>query len=261
MLRDLSVLYSTSKLQMKQSLARPTYKFCLAVQPIIYSIITYMMFKDSGQKNFAAFAILGTGILTLWSTICFSSAGDIERERYSGTLEAIYSTPTDFRTIILGKIIGNTLLGIAPFIISFVIIKFIFGAQVYINNIPTFLVSFLIALISFMGISILFATWFTLSRDARMLMNCIEYPVFILCGVLFPIEILPAWTRPFSYALSPTWAVKLLRMSIEGITDVKLFYSYMLILLIITICYFLSAYLLFNRIDKQTRIKASLGVS
>lgn len=261
MLRDLSILYSTSKLQMKQSLVRPTYKFCLAVQPIIYSIITYMMFKDSGQKNFAAFAILGTGILTLWSTICFSSAGDIERERYMGTLEAIYSTPTSFRTIVLGKIIGNTILGIAPFIISYVIIRFIFGAQVYINNIPIFLLSFLVTILSFMGISMLFATWFTLSRDARMLMNCIEYPVFILCGVLFPIEILPIWTRPFSYALSPTWAVKLLRMSIEGINDFKMFYTYLLILVSITIIYFVSAYMLFNRIDKETRIRATLGVS
>jgi len=257
--RDLTILFSTAKLQMKQSLARATFKFTMIIQPIAYSIVTYLMFQDSGQKNFAAFSILGTGILTLWSTICYSSAGDIERERYMGTLESIYSTSTNFKIIILGKIIGNTILGIVPFVISYLIIRFIFGAQVYINNIPVFLLSFFISIISFIGISTLIATLFTLTKSARMLMNCVEYPVFILCGVLFPIEILPIWTRPFSYILSPTWSVKLLRMSIDGISDLKNFYTYLLILICVTMIYFVSAYQLFKKIDKETRINATLG--
>jgi ABC-2 type transport system permease protein len=92
-------------------------------------------------------------------------------------------------------------------------------------------------------------------------MNCIEYPIFILCGILFPIEMLPKWTTPLSYILSPTWAARILRMSVEGIENTKLFYYYTCVLVGITIIYFILSYILYNIIDKRTRINGTLEVS
>lgn len=246
---------------MKQSLSRPTYRFCLIFQPIVYSIITYMMFKRSGQDNFVSFVVLGTGILTLWSCICFSSAGDIQRERFMGTLQVIYATPTNFKIIMFGKILGNTILSLVPFGISFVVVKVIFNGDIYIEAPSAFIISAILTLLSFVSISLLFSAIFTLSRSSRILMNCLEYPIFILCGVLFPIDILPKWTMLFSYMLSPTWAVRILRMSLEGIHNKTLFCEYLIILILITIAYLIASYFLYNLIDKKTRINGTLGVS
>ncbi len=257
----LETIFETSKIQMKQSFSRATYRFCLLIQPIIYTIITYMMYKNSGLNNFVAFVVLGTGLLTLWSCICFSSAGDIERERYMGTLEVIYCSPTNFKLIMLGKILGNTILGLVPLLISLIIVKFFFNGNIFIKEPLIFTISFLLTIVSFIGISMLFASLFTLSRSSRILMNCIEYPFFILCGVLFPIEILPQWTVPFSYILSPTWAVKILKMGVNGIDNISTFYTYSIILILLTMIYFILANVLFNVIDKKTRINATLGVS
>jgi len=260
MLKNMKILYSSSILQMKQSFGRATYRFCVIVQPIIYALVSFMMFKDSGQENFAAYVILGTGILSLWSSICFSSAGDIERERFMGNLEILSSVPADFRIIILGKVIGNTVLGLLSMIITYLFVLVVFRVNMEIESPLIFTISLLISLLSFMGISMVLATCFTLSRNARALMNVLEYPVFILCGVLFPIEILPLWTRPLSYILSPTWAIKLLRMSVLGIDDYRVFLYNLMVLLIITIVYFVGSVKLFNRVDRETRIKATLGV-
>lgn len=261
MINMLETICNTFTLQIKHSFARPIYKYCLLVQPIIYSIITYMMFRNSGQSNFASFVVLGTGILNLWSCICFSSAGDIERERLMGTLQVIYCTPTNFKVIMFGKILGNTILGLVPFGISFAVVKLFFNGHIYIKEPMAFIVSMLISIASFIGISMVFSGFFTLSRSSRMLMNCIEYPIFILCGILFPIEILPGWTKPLSYILSPTWATRILRMSVEGTDSWELFYSNLGALSILTIAYFILSYVLFNIIDKRTRVTASLGVS
>ncbi|KAB3529858.1 ABC transporter permease [Alkaliphilus serpentinus] len=260
MITVLETIYSTAKLQMKEAVTRPTFRFCLLIQPIIYSLITYKMFINSGHDNFVAYTVLGTGILTLWSCICFSSAGDIERERYMGTLQVIYNTPTNFKVIILGKILGNTMLGLLPFFISFAFVRLFLGGDMYIKDPMAFGISMIITIASFMGISMLFAAVFTLSRSSRILMNCIEYPVFILCGILFPIEILPKWTIPLSYILSPTWAVKLLRLSVEGLEGNDIFCKYFGILTTITIIYFILSNILFKIIDNKTRIKATLGV-
>jgi ABC-2 type transport system permease protein len=261
MMTLLETIYNTFKLQLKQSFARPTYKYCLIIQPILYTVITYMMFKNSGQTNFVSYVILGTGILTLWTCVCFSSAGDIERERFMGTLLVIYCTPTNFKIIVVGKILANTILGMIPFVISFASVKVFFQGEIYVKEPIAFLVSMIITIISFVSISLVFSAFFTLSRSAVILMNCIEYPIFILCGILFPIEMLPRWTNFFSYMLSPTWAVRILRMSIDGISNKGTFYSYLSILIAITIFYFIFSNILFNVIDKKTRIKGTLGVS
>jgi ABC-2 type transport system permease protein len=260
MLSMMKIIWGSCMIQMKQSFARATFKFCVLVQPIIYAVITFMMFKNSGIENFTSYVVLGTGIMSLWSSICFSSAGDIERERYMGTLEIVTSVPVQFKIIMLGKVLGNTILGLMSMVITFVFVSVVFGEVLIIANPMIFIVSLIISLLSFMAISMLLAPSFTLSRNSRALMNCLEYPIYILCGVLFPIEVLPMWIRPLSYMLSPTWAVKLLRDSSLGVQDFDKFFISLGVLIVITIIYSMAASKLFDRIDKETRIKATLEV-
>jgi ABC-2 type transport system permease protein len=92
-------------------------------------------------------------------------------------------------------------------------------------------------------------------------MNCLEYPIFILCGFVFPIDILPSFIKLLSYALSPTWAVKILMESSLGINDFSMFYKKIFILLFISIVYFIISKILFSKIDRRTRIEATLGGS
>ena len=119
----------------------------------------------------------------------------------------------------------------------------------------------IVPVISFkIAIAMLMSACFTLSRNARALMNCMEYPVYILCGIVFPIEILPVWTRPLSYILSPTYTVKLLRMTMLGIENYNEYYILLGILFMITIIYSLLAVSFYGFIDKRTRVLATLGV-
>lgn len=258
---NLKSIYSSSLLQIKQSFGRPMFRFCVFVQPILYGIITYFMFKKSGMNNFVAYSILGTGLLSLWSTICFSSVGDISRERFMGTLEVISCTPTKFEIIMLGKVLGNTLWGAVSMIISYIFITVAFRTSMIIVHPLIFIGTFIISLVSFIGISLVLASVATLSRKTGIIMNMLEFPVYILCGILFPIEILPIWTRLLSWILSPTWVVKLLKMSVLGIENYEMYFKYMVILIFITMVYFILARILFKEIDKKTRIHATLGVS
>jgi ABC-2 type transport system permease protein len=260
-LDNLKSIYSSSLLQIKQSFGRPMFRFCVFVQPILYGIITYFMFKKSGMSDFVAYSILGTGLLSLWSTICFSSVGDINRERFMGTLEVISCAPTKFEIIIFGKVLGNTLWGAVSMLVSFLFITIVFRTSMVLVHPLIFTATFIVALISFIGISLVLASISTLSRKSGIFMNILEFPVYILCGILFPIEILPIWTRPLSWILSPTWVVKLLKMSIFGIENYEVYFKYLFFLIFIKIFYFILDRILFKEIDKKTRIYATLGVS
>lgn len=255
-----SLCLATMIVQMKNSFARKTFQFTLLAQPILYTFITYYMFIYSEIDNYISYVVLGSGLLSLWSCIVFSSAGDIERERWMGTLAILFVAPASFPKIILSKIIGNTILSLLPFIISFLIVRFIFLEPFIITHFYWFLFIFLLSIISFVAIAFLFSVFFTLSKKAGSLMNCMEYPIFILCGMAFPLSMIPEPFHFISYLLTPTYATQLLRSSINGIENLSIFYLQIGLLILLSIIYIVLGILLFHKIDKKIRQKATLEV-
>ena len=254
------VLFSTMRLQMKQSFVRPMYRFCLIASPITRTILLYEMFRNSGQDNFASYAILGSGLMAIWSCICFSSAGDINRERFSGTLALIFAAPAGFPAIVLGKILGNTLLSFVSLLISLVTAAVVYRVPMTLESPGYFLAAMAVLVLSFLGISCVIACLLTLSRRTTLYMNCIEIPFILLCGLSFPIDVLPGWLQSLSRCLAPTWAVELLRMAVQGVTDPLIFWKKVLVTLLLSAGLALFAVWLFQVIDRQVRIRASLEV-
>ncbi|MBO4211261.1 MAG: ABC transporter permease [Oscillospiraceae bacterium] len=257
----LAVLYSTMVLQMKKSFVRPMFRFCLLANPILNTILLYEMFRTAGEESFLAYVVLGAGLMGLWSCICFSSAGDINRERYSGTLALIFATPASFPLIILGKIIGNTLLSLLSLLISLVTAVLLFRVPLSIGSPLLFLAALAGTVTCFVVISSVIACLLTLSRKTELYMNCLEIPIILLCGFVFPVSILPPAVQALSRALSPTYAIELLRMSLYGVTDLRLFWEKFGIMLAITALYAILSGLLYRRIDRRVRIAATLEVA
>lgn len=255
-----NVIYTTMMLQMKQSFARPMFRFCLLLNPVVNTFFLYEMFLNSGEENFLIYVILGGGLMGLWGCICFSSAGDINRERYSGTLPLIYVAPAGFGSIILGKILGNTLLSLLAFVLSYGTACLISGTFVPIICSGAFIGALALTVLSFILVSLCIAYLLMLSRKTELYMNLIELPFILLCGFTFPIEILPQWVQCISVCFAPTWAVRLLRISVEGTGPVAAKTCYeVLILELVLMLLFLKV--IYEWMKRRVRIKATLEVS
>lgn len=255
-----SVLLSTMVLQMKQSFVRPMYQFCLIVSPILNTVLLYEMFRNSGNEDFASYVILGSGLMSLWSCICFSSAGDINRERFSGTLVLIFAAPADFPAIVLGKILGNTILSLVSILISMATALVLYQAPLQLESPGYFLIALVGMIGSFVVISSVIACLLTLSRRTTLYMNCIEIPFILLCGMSFPIDVLPDWLQMVSRCLAPTWAVELIRTTVHGITDVSLFWRDFAIMAALSAALAILSAWLYKVIDRAVRIHAALEV-
>lgn len=258
---DVRAFISSAVSQIKDAVHSKLIQFIIFVQPILYGSLMYLMFKNSGRDNFVAYVILGTGMINLWSTIVYSSAGTIDRERRIGTLEILSAMPVSFGNIIGGKVTGSVLLGLTSTFNGYIFIMIISGEKMSISHSLLFVLNLLLIILSFVAISLILAGLFALSRQVRMLTNASEYPVFILSGLIFPVENLPVFTRPLSYILSPTWGAKTLRMCVFGIEDKALFQRELLILAVITITYFVIAKIMFGLLMKKIRYEGSLGVA
>ena len=193
----MKVIFSSSIVHMKQAIARSMFRYCLVLNPLCNAILLGLMYNEKSNQEFTLYAILGTSLSSFWTIICFSSAADINREKYLGTLPILFTSPSGFKKIIFGKLLGNSLWGVLAFLINVFFVILLFKRFLVIKNFVLLIILLLIAVLTFVSIGMLMCSAFTLSRSARLLMNLIEYPFLLLTGMVFPLNILPSYITWF----------------------------------------------------------------
>ena len=254
------VLLSTMLLQMKQSFVRPMFRFCLLANPVLNTILVCEMFRNSGRTDFAAYAVLGAGLMGLWGCICFSSAGDLNRERYMGTLSLLFAVPAPVETVLWGKILGNTLLSLGTLLLAWLTAGVLYGTWAIPARPGWLLLALVVTILCFLQVSVLTAWLLTLSRKTTLYMNCLELPVVFLCGFVVPVEELPAWLQAISNLLPPTWVVRLLRMAVAGVPDENAFWRYLGILAVLMLAAGLLSRRCGRAVDRRVRVLGNLEV-
>lgn len=219
-----------SEIQFKELLRDRMFKYTILIQPIIFTLLFNFMYPKNtpllGNR-----IIISSILMSLWSSLCISSISNIRKERQFGTLEYISSTPTSFMFIIITRTFANILInGISVFICYFVS-KFCLNTDIQIYAPFPFLISIFITIITFISLSILLGSFFTAGRDTVAYINALEYPIYIVCGLSFPISNLPHFLQSFSYIFPPTYGVLAINTSL-GDFDKQIFIYWLLGLLI-----------------------------
>ena len=161
--------------------------------------------------------------------------------------------------IILGKVLGNTLLSLATFGISYVTAGVLAGKLMMIAKPGMFFIAVVFMLLCFIVVSICFAYILMLSRKTELYMNLLEIPIIFLCGFTFPVEALPDGVRIISNCLPPTWAVRMIRMSVTGKNMGEFLTSLGYLSLELLALVIISA-ILYWYMDRSIRIKSTLEV-
>jgi ABC-2 type transport system permease protein len=245
---------------MKLSIARPMFKFIIWISPLFFSTIAIFIYGTDSAETLFHYVVLGSGFMALWSSIVFSSASDVNRERFYGTLEIIFISPVPFAITLIGKILANMLWGLISMVLSFIYLKVVFQLDLVFFHPWLFVVALVFALLALSVFSFFLALVFTLSRQAEALMNFIEYPIYLVCGFLFPISYLPLWIQWVSYLLPPTWAIQLLRdVTTETLSFQTVMMSFTAIT-VLTLLYLVVGMYCYRLMDKKARISGKLGV-
>ena len=78
--------------------------------------------------------------------------------------------------------------------------RLLFGIELTIEHPLIFVLSIPATVISIGTLGFLLAVAFVRHRAAWALGNMFEYPVWLICGFLVPLTLLPDWVRPISWA-------------------------------------------------------------
>jgi len=248
-----------AEMTLRQQMTDGFVIFTVLIQPIIIALLGLFMLKDKGPDA-AVFVVVGSGLTGLWSSLLFISGSSIGRERWSGTLEALVAIPTPFDVIVFGKNLANVSQSLVSMILGYFIAVYVFGYSLVIQQPLLFAVSLLLAVVAFISFGLIIAPIFVMSPGVRAWQNAMEYPVYILCGFLFPVLLLPGWTNPISYILPPYWAARALHGTSTGggsINEILFAWGMMLLFSIIDL---LVASRLFKLMLYKIRVDATLGM-
>ncbi len=135
-------------------------------------------------------------------------------EKKNRSFERLLLAPVPLEILMLAKTSGAILFGMANAFVPVVIALFI--ADLSNVNWWAFVPGvFLIAVVStFMGLFIAVAV--SEVFEAQTFSNFFRFPMIFLCGLFFPIEQLPIFLRPLSYALPLTYGADILHGTTHG---------------------------------------------
>lgn len=245
------------EIELRQNLMDGFVIFGILIQPLIVAFIALWMLRDKGP-DYAIFVVVGSAMTGLWTTLLFNGGNSITSERWTGTLEPLVAAPTSLRVVVFGKVLSNVSQALLSMIGCYTFISIVLGYPLAIEKPGIFFFSLLLTVFAFVCFGLIIASLFILIPDFQRLQNTLEFPVYILCGFLFPVALLPGWTTPLSYILSPYWAARALHGASSGnLTADQIFFA-LLMLALFSAFYILVSRKLYEVVLKRARVDATL---
>ena len=257
--KNMRILMMAFEVEMRQNLMDGFVIFGVLIQPLIVAFMALWMLKGKGP-DYAIFVVVGSGMTGLWTTLLFNGGNSIRGERWNGTLEPTVGSPAPLRVVIYGKVLANVTQSLLSMIGSYLLISLLLGYPLTLAYPWLFFISLIFTVLALVAFGLILASFFVLIPDFGNMVNTLEFPIYILCGFLFPIALLPDWTTPLSYILSPYWAALALHASAQGTLAPLQIAAIWGLLLIFCVVYILASGRLYKVILRKAREDATLDI-
>jgi ABC-2 type transport system permease protein len=196
------------------SIVKPVASVMILV--VMYWVITR---TDTTSPYFAYMYLGNTAYIYVGSILVGVSWAVIDDREHYQTLKYIYVSPIKFYFYLLGRGMARFLTGTLSVVITMgfglgVLKLSIHAADV---NWPYLAASMLLGLASLALLGLLLgAATMQMARHYWSVGESVAGALFLLCGAIFPIDVLPAWLRPLGLALPLTYWLESLRRGVLG---------------------------------------------
>jgi ABC-2 type transport system permease protein len=183
------------------------------IQPIIFASVAYFMFEAGARPGTLLYVALGAGMMGIWSSTLFGSGGAIQWQRWQGTLEYCIAVPPPFLLVIVPLTLATATIGLYSLTATLLWGWLFFDVPLEVAHPAAFVVALPVTVVGLGLLGLVLASTFILYRNANALSNLLEYPVWLVTGLLVSLSLLPGWVAPLSWLLAPTWGINALRES------------------------------------------------
>jgi ABC-2 type transport system permease protein len=149
------------------------------------------------------------GVILTMTMVMFTGLA-ITRERESGTMENLLSTPVHPGEVILGKIVPYIMVGYIQVFLILLAAKFLFDVPI-VGSVPLLLVLAFLFIVAHLTVGITFSTIAQNQRQAMQMGMFFFLPNILLSGYMFPFSGMPQWAQTIGECLPLTHFLRIVR--------------------------------------------------
>ncbi len=231
--------------------------------PLLYYVSLYFTYEAAGRDSVgattpAAFLLVGIFGMTLWSSAIWSGGYAVESERSAGTINSLFLSPASRGAVVLGYSLGAITVFVVPTMVVATGLALALGVDFEIADPLAVGVAFCALLLAALAMSYLLAGAFVLTRRANMFANFIQSPIYLLSGMVVPVDDLPRVLQWFAYIFPISAGMDALRgVLLTGATLDEISGSVMRLVLISVVLMVAGQYLL-ERVEHAARNAGTL---
>ncbi|MCS4542050.1 MAG: ABC transporter permease [Euryarchaeota archaeon] len=210
--------------------------------------IDYISFLLIGMImfNFVSFAMWGVGFT-------------LRMEQWQGTLEANFLAPIHRTSLLIGKFIASSLTATFSILVILLFVKFTFGLKLNVGSWSLIALTVILTVFCAYGFSVLIASLVLIFKEPGALMSLFEAIFLFLCGVFYPITVMPSFLQAISKFIPFTHSLIILRAALFEKASFILVYNSLLILIVFSIALPIVGHALFSYVERQVKIRGTLA--
>ncbi len=215
-MKTLRILWTSWVFHVKALTTSGFFVLISLLQPLIFASIAFYVFRAGHKPGTLLYAAIGAGLMGIWSSTLFGSGGAIQWQRWMGTLESLIVAPPAFIFVLGPLTVATSSVGLYALGATLVWGRVLFGVPLELAHPWLFALAVPATVVSLGFLGLVLASTFILYRNANALSNLLEYPIWLITGLLVPLSLLPGWVHPLSWVLAPTWGVRAIREAALG---------------------------------------------
>jgi ABC-2 type transport system permease protein len=188
----------------------------MVMWPLFFATTALLMYRTRAGGDQLWNAALGGGVMTVWSAVGTVGSEVLQRERGYGTLELLVAAPVPFAIVIFPHTLAVATIGGYGMAVTLLWAHVAFGVAMPVAQPVVFAGAMVVTVLAIAAMGFVLSVTVVRYRASWALGNVLEYPVWLVCGLLVPMSTLPGWLRPVSWALAPTWGVQAIRDAASG---------------------------------------------
>jgi len=184
--------------------------------PLMFATAALLVYRINGDPDSLQYAGLGAAIMGMWTCQGVIASSLLTRERWAGTLELLVAAPTPLSRVLVPITMALSTIGLYCVVATILWERWVFHLRLEIASWPLFVLSVLMAALTLALFGFFLSVTAVRYRTSWALGAALEYPGWLLCGFLIPVDLLPTWIQPLSWAIPTTWAMSAIRAAANG---------------------------------------------
>lgn len=213
----------------------------------------------SGTTGITLFIFVGYAMYMWLSSLLWGPGTSLRREQMTGSLEAVFLTPVSRLVPLFGPTLTNVVWTVFQLVVMGIAVWLMFGVVLPLGGVLLTFLVVLAGLPAMYAMGSLFGALVLRFGEIGPAVQFVRGALSLLCGITFPIVMLPVWAQVTSTAMPPTYIVAAIRDALlSGATPIDLAPA-AAALLVLSVVFGGIAIVLFRVLEASARRTGMLG--